>query len=428
MTSRDFLRSLLAITTSRHLGRCSSFERPVRARAIAWRFGVRQVFYILAIFIFVTGCSSAPQTGQPGGPAPAVIDIWHSLQGKEADALQVQVQTITKAHPEVLIKLNYVPEKNFVNYSYQAEAGGEGPEIFIASREIIHQLYGQGALAPTALTSQEAFPATFAAFQFGKVGYALPWMTDVPLLFFRTDVAEVPADLAELFSDKGISLVSPDTATLSAWWNGQGGRLMNAQKVSLNDPNNLAFLQQLLTWRSANVLRIDPEAVTAFADGQAPYIVAPASFAKHLTELNVPWGSLPLSDLLGGQGQSMIGTTLGIANSAIKTTPAMMVAIQMVEKALISPDVEEALQEAGRLLPANKSYYGRPEAQKGVFPQVNNALAKAWVLQGNAQEWKLIPVQDTAWSNVLGGNTTPEDALNNAQEKAEKAISVKCQP
>ena len=82
-------------------------------------------FCLLAIFLLVTGCTKTPQAGQPGGPAPAVVEIWHSLQGAEADALQGQIQTITKAHPEVIIKLKYEPEQSFVAFSYQAEAGGE---------------------------------------------------------------------------------------------------------------------------------------------------------------------------------------------------------------------------------------------------------------------------------------------------------------
>jgi multiple sugar transport system substrate-binding protein len=70
-------------------------------------------------------------------------------------------------------------------------------------------------------------------------------------------------------------------------------------------------------------------------------------------------------------------------------------------------------------------YYQRPEAQKGVFPQAKLALAKAWALEGNASEWKLMPFQDTAWSNVLAGNFTPEDALASAQGEAIKALAAK---
>ena len=381
-------------------------------------------FCILVIALLVVGCTRAPQTGQPGGPAPDVVDVWHSLQGTEAQALQAQVQMIAQAHPEVIIKLSYVPEQNFVATSYQAEAGGEGPELFIASREIIHQLYEKGALAPAAYEDQEGFPAASQGFRFGGKGYGLPWLTDVPLLFFRTDTAGVPANLTDLFSAKGgVSVTALNTATLSAWWNGQGGRLMNGGVPVLDDPSNVAFLQQLLTWKSANALRIDPAALTAFSSGQTPYMLAGASVAKSLTQLNVPWGCMLLSDLVNRQGQPLLGTTLGIANSAIKTNETMTAAIQIVEKALLTPEVEGAMQEAGRLLPANTGFYQRPEAQKGVFPQAKLAFSKAWALDGDALEWKLIPLQDSAWSNALTGSVAPLEALVSAQEQAGKILA-----
>jgi multiple sugar transport system substrate-binding protein len=367
-----------------------------------------------------------PQVGQPGGPAPAVVEIWHSLQGAEENALQGQLQAIAKAHPEVIIKLKYVPEANFVTFSYEAEAGGEGPEIFIASREILRQLYGQGALAPAVYIDQEAFPATLANFRFGGSEYALPWLTDVPLLYYRTDTAGVPANLADLFSVKGgISVTAIDTVTLSAWWNGQGGRLMNAGKPVMDDPNNVAFVHQLLTWQSAKVLRLDPNVLTAFAGGKTPYIIAGASQAKFFTQQNVPWGSLPLVEVVSGSGQALLGSTLGIANSEVKTNKAMLTAIQTVEKALLAPGVEGALMQAGQLLPANMGYYRLPEAQKGVFPQAYSALTKAWSLEGDAPEWKLIPLQDEAWSNALAGRLSPEDALTGAQGKAGNVLSAK---
>ena len=381
---------------------------------------------IFVLFILVIGCTRAPQSGQPGGPAPAVVEIWHSLQGAEADALQGQIPTIMKTHPEVIIKLKYVPEQNFVSFSYQAEAGGEGPEIFIASREIIRQLYEHGTLAKTAYIDQMAFPAALSAFQFGGVGYASPWLTDVPLLYFRTDKASVPANLDDLFSIKGgISIGVPDTASLSAWWNGLGGQLMKAGNPVLDDPSNVAFLKQLLTWRGAKSLRIDPYVLNTFASGGTPFMIAGASQAKFLTQQNVPWGSLQLVELVGGQGHPLLGTTLGIANSAIKTNEAMLLVIQIVEKALLTPEVEGAMLQAGHHLPANMGYYQRPEAQKGVFPQANLALAKAWAIDGNALEWKLIPFQDAAWSNVLTGNFTPENALASAQGEAIKALAPK---
>ena len=376
---------------------------------------------IVAILLLVTGCTRTPQTGQPGGPAPGIVEIWHSLQGAEADALQGQIETIAKTHPEVIIKLKYVPEPNFAAFSYQAEAGGEGPEIFIASKEIIRQLYEHGTLAKIAYNDPAAFPATLSAFKFGGVAYASPWLTDIPLLYFRTDTASVPANLEDLFSNKGgTSLATPDMASLSAWWNGSGGRLVNAGKPVLDDPLNLTFLKQVLTWQAAKSLRIDPSTLTTFAGGGTRFMITGASQAKALTEQNVPWGCMQLVELVGGQGQPLLGETIGIANSAIKTNAAMSPVIQTVEKALLTPKVEGAMVKAGRLLPANMEYYKLPEAQKGVFPQANIALTKAWALEGNASEWKLIPLQNAAWNNVLTGTSTPEEALARAQAEAIK--------
>jgi multiple sugar transport system substrate-binding protein len=386
-------------------------------------------FNVLMVVLLVTGCTKVPQTGQLGGPALAVVDVWHSLKEAEADALQGQIQLIMKAHPEVIIKLKYIPEQNFVASSYQAEAGGEGPEIYIASRDIIRQLYGQGTLAKAVYAYSEAYPAAMAGFRFGTEGYALPWLTDVPLLYFRTDKVSVPANLADLFLTKGgISIPTPDTATFSTWWNGQGGRLINAGNPSLDDPNNIAFLQQLLTWRSTRVLRIDSNTLTAFVGGETPFMIAGASQAKLLTQQNVPWGCIPLIDLVGGQGQPLLGKTLGIANSEIKTNEAMMPAIQIVEKALLTPEAEGALSQAGGLLPANMGFYSRPEAQKGVFPQANLVLTKAWSLEGNAPEWKLIPLQDKAWRDALAGEVSAEDSLASAQGQAGKVLTIKGQP
>ncbi len=378
----------------------------------------RRIFCILIIVFLVTGCAGAPQAGQPGGPAPAIIEVWHSLLGAQADALQAQVQAISKAHPEVIVKLRYIPEQNFAAFSYQAEAGGEGPEIFIARREIIRQLYEQGTLGKTAYMDQGSFPAALAGFHFGETEYALPWLTDVPLLYFRTDTATAPSTIAELFSSRGrVAIPAPDTATLSAWWNGQGGKLLNSGNPSLDDPGNLAFLQQLMAWQSSHTLRIDPQALTAFAGGQAPYAIAGASQAALLNQQNVPWGCVPLTDLTGGLGKQLLGLTFGIANSAI-ISDELSQPIQIVEKALLTPDVEGELVKAGSLLPANMAYYQRPEAQKGVFPQAYLALSKAWALEGNAPEWKLFPIQDAAWSSALAGNASPQDALTNAQTQA----------
>ena len=386
---------------------------------------VKILIIILAIILGLAGCGRRPQQGFPGGAAPAVVEIWHSLPGAEADALKIQVARIMDAHPEVIIKLEYIPEEKLPGTTFQAQAGGEGPDIFISTREVLHKLYSQGALAPVLATGSDAFPAVAAGFKFGDKLYAQPWLTDVPLFFYRADMVQPPAGLTDIINSKGV-LVLPalNTALIGTWWNGQGGKILSGGKPALDDPGNLIFLQQLLNWRDAKQLQVNPDALTLFTGGLNPYMIGWASQSKVLNQMGVAWGSVPLSKFLAGQGQAFIGTTWGMANSSIKSTEQLSPAIRIVEETLISPEVEGALSQVGSLAPASASFYRRPEAQQGIWPQVNKVLADAWAIQGNSPEWKLIPLQDAAWRTVILGNTSPQDALNKAQSEALKVLGI----
>lgn len=379
---------------------------------------------LLLISLFLSGCQGVIPKGENGGEAPTVITLWHTLGGAEADALEAQLEGLKKTNPEVLVKTIYVPEQNFVTRAYQAEAGGEGPEIFLAPRDILWQLYAQGDLAPVVQFTSEAFPATVAEFRFSGKLYAQPWLTDVPLLYYRKDNVQIPTNLAGLLADKGrLVLPNLNTTLLSTWWNGQGGQLSNGGKPTLDDQANLSFLQQLMSWRDAQTLQITADALSQFANGQASYTIAWASQAQILTQLNVPWGSLPMSDLLGGKGQALLGPTLGIANSDVKTIEPLDSAIQTVEKALMDPVVEGAVAQVGHRFPVNPVYYSSAAKQQEVAGQVKLVLTNAWALEGSALEWKLLSLQDTAWLDAISG-TLPQDALAKAQSGATKLYAA----
>lgn len=372
---------------------------------------------------FSTGCGRVPQ-GVPGGDAPAVIEIWHTLQGAEADNLDKQVQSIMNQHPEVLLRTKSIPEDQLAGLTYQAEAGGEGPEILIASQETITNLYTKGALAPVA-AEVDAFPGLVSPYHYGDKIYAQPWLTDIPLLYYRTDAVQPPASLTDWINAKGVTAIpSLNSRTLGPWWTGQGGKLTSGGSPSLDDPANLLFLQQLQSWRDAKFLLVDPNAQNLFIGKQAVYLIGMASQAPALTQANIPWGSIPLTNLTAGQGQGLAGTTIGIANSSIKTTAALQSSIKTVEEALLKADVEGTFAQSGTRFPASAAYYKISDGQKGVAPQVSQSLNKLWPLTGNALEWKLLPLQDAAWQSAWGG-TAPQDALTQAQTEAAKAAAVK---
>lgn len=386
-----------------------------------WLFRHKFLFgCVFALLLLGLGCGRTPQTGQPGGDAPAVVEVWHHLQGAEADALQEEVRRIMESQPEI-VKLKYVPAENFVTYSYQAGAGGGGPHIFIASQDILWRLYELGLLSPAVYVDQAAYPAAAAVFRFEGNTCASPWLTDVPLLYYRLDLAEAPESVDDLFSNKGgISLDAANTAALSAWWTGLGGQALEGGNPVLNSPNNLAFLYQLLTWQTANSLRVAPGALDAFVRGETGFVIAGAGQAQYLTGQGVVWGSMQLGDLTDGQGFPLLGPTWGIANSAVQTSEVMVPAIQSVEKALLTLEVEVAVGEGRHLLPANMAY-GQLSA---ALPQADAALRKAWVLEGNAVERKLFPLLDVAWREALAGNVTAEEALAAAQGEAVTALTA----
>lgn len=381
---------------------------------------------ITLIFIlgFMTGCNRGPQQGIPGGAAPAVIEIWHTLQGAEADNLDKQLQLIMNQHPEVLLKTKAISEEQLAKLTYQAQAGGEGPEIFIASQETLTKLYAQGALAPV-MGGSDAFTGLVSPYRYGDKVYAQPWLTDLPLFYYRTDLVQPPASLTQWIGTKGVLAIPVlNSKLLSSWWTGQGGKLVNGGNPSFDDPANMLFVQQLQSWRDNKLLLVDPNAQTLFANKEAVYMIASASQAPALTQANIPWGSVPLTGLLGGQGQGLAGSSLGIANSSIMTTDSLGPLIKSVEEALLKPEVEGAFAQSGTRFPASVAYYKTPEGQKGVAPQVAESLNKLWPLTGNALEWKLLPLQDDAWQRAWGG-TAPQDALTQAQAEALKVSAAK---
>ncbi|HHY26153.1 MAG TPA: extracellular solute-binding protein [Desulfitobacterium dehalogenans] len=390
---------------------------------------VKQLRYRILIIGFLVyalllaGCGEDPQQGLPGGAAPAVIEVWHSLAGAEAEALGKEVQKIMDGHPEVIVHLEYIEEGEIARLAYLAQAGGEGPEIFLTTSQALTELFQQGALAPV-IGNADSFIGLTSQFKYGEKLYAHPLATDVPVFYYRTDLAQLPPTLADFYATKGVlALTALDAKNLAPWWLAQGGKLAGNGQPVLQEPANLIFLQQLLAWKEGKLLVVDPNAWDLFLNAQAAYTIANASRAQGLTEA-IPWGSVPLHQLTAGQGELLAVRTLGIANSSIKSSESLSPLIRLVEEELLSSDSQWAIAKAGKRFPASSSFYSREEAQSGILRQVGLSLAQVWSLPGNALEGKLIPIQDKAWQRAWTG-VKPEEALAGAQAEAGKVLEAK---
>lgn len=364
----------------------------------------------------MTACSQAPTQGIPGGEAPDVISVWYSLTGAAEQELLKQLARINEEFPEVIVKGEYIPEGQFMEQVWNLQAGGEGPEIFITGRPIIAALYEKGAISPVLADKYAAYPAAEAVFTYNQQPFAAPLLTDVPVLYYRQDKVPVPpASLAEIVAKKQpLAVKALDFALLGPWWKAEGGNLALAGKPALDSGTNTAFLSKLLALRAEKLLTFE-QALAKFNQGEVNYLLAWASDSTALSKAGVSWGCIALNSLLFN-GKAMLAQTVGIANSSIKTIPALEESIRLVEEELLKVATQTSLHKASGKMPTADSFY-QGVGGKSLNAQVASTLKNAWFLEGYYLEWKLFPLLNQAWQNSAGGAKI-EAELAKAQQKA----------
>ncbi|AHF11046.1 MULTISPECIES: ABC transporter substrate-binding protein [Dehalobacter] len=375
------------------------------------------IMIIILSLTALTACSKGPSPGEPGGDAPAVISVWYSLDGKEEQALLAQFARINKEYPEVSVKGEKIAEADIVQQVWNYQAGAEGPEIVIARRQILDALYKKGAVSPVLADIDSAYPAARAVFTYNKQAFAAPWLTDVPLLYYRKDKVLVPpASLAEIWEKHSVIAVPGLNASLlSPWWRAEGGTLSANGVPALDSQKNRAFINNFAALRQQNQVLLDSAALARFAGGETGYLLTWASDSTRLTNIGGNWDCLSFYSLLGAKGQVLLEHTIGIANSSIKTIPVMESAIRLVEEELLKPAAEEAMFQAGGRLPVNSAYY--ESATKRFQSEVALSLQSAWYLEGSVNDWTYLDLLNSSWQNIAGG-ANMESELARIQQDA----------
>ncbi|NLI92158.1 MAG: carbohydrate ABC transporter substrate-binding protein [Peptococcaceae bacterium] len=364
------------------------------------------VAIVCVLFLFsVAGCISAPTQGKPGGEAPAVISVWYSLDGKNEEELKKQFDRINKERPEIFIKGEKVSESNFVEKVWNLQAGGEGPEIFIANRATIFALYEKGAISPALADKYHTFPSAQAVFTFNQQPFAAPWLADIPLLYYRADrVQEPPLSMNGIIEKKNtIALKTFSLDLLGAWWKAEGGVLSSNGLPLVNAQTNLAFLNKVLFYKGEGTLLFDNQALERFVRGDVNYYLGWASDRIALEKAAIPWGCVSPTSLLGAGGQVLLDHTIGIANSSVKTVPAMERAIRLAEEELLKVQTEAPMQKSAGYIPLEDAYYS--DVQPGSYHhQVKVTLENALYLEGYHPDWKFMIFENRAWANVAAGS------------------------
>lgn len=384
------------------------------------RYGIILIS-ILLIISTLTGCIQGPAQGKPGGDAPAVLSVWHSLEGNEEQELLSQLERISKDNAEFEVRGERIPEAKFVDYVWKIQAGGQGPDILIASRPLLAALYEKGAISPVLAEKAKAFASVEELFTFNQELFAAPWLTDVPLLYYRKDkVDSPPSDLNEIWIKKAsIAVPSPNTVLLSPWWQAEGGSLSLAGIPQLDSQFNLSFMEKLLYLRSEGLLIFDNQAVSMLIKGEVNYAISWASQSPVLEDSKVAWDCVSLDSVVGKNGKSLLDNTIGIANSSLKTIPAREGAIMKIQEELLKTETQIAMFRAGNRIPVNKEYYGAP--QNSFKQETAKAINNSWIPAGDLIEWHFIDIQDLSWRNIISGADAGSE-LKKAQQSALKLL------
>jgi len=356
----------------------------------------------LFLILITTGCVEAPVQGKPGGEAPVVISVWYSLEGTNEQALLKQFERINQERSEVIIKADKVAESAFVDKIWKLQAGGEGPEIIITSRPTMYALYKKGAISPVLVEDDNTYSAAEAGFVFDHQSFAASWLGDVPLLYYRKDkILEPPSSLMELMEKKSAIGIKAMSATLlSPWWKAEGGMLSLKGIPAVDDQVNGAFVRKLQFLKSEGLLYSGDQAQEKFKSGEINYFLGWSSDRLTLEHDKVEWACMAMPALLGSNANVLLDQNVGIANTSIKTVPVLENAIRLVEEELLKVSTQADMQKAGGKVPLSKHYY--EDAVSGSFEaQVAFTLEKAWILEGSAIDWTLIPLYEQKLNTPL---------------------------
>ncbi len=382
----------------------------------------RFVFILVGMIslMAISGCLQAPTQGKPGGDAPAVISVWYTLEGKSEEELLKQFKRINTEHPEVLVKGEKIPEAKIVDTIWNLQAGGEGPEIIIASRPTLFSLYEKGTISPLLADIDLTYPGAKAVFTFNQQPFAGPWLADIPMLYYRKDKVTVPPiSINEILEKKNaIATRSVDTALLSPWWQAEGGSLIADGTPTIDSPANSAFLGKLRYLRSEGLLITEGDALGKFSRGEVNYLISWVSDKSALERSGIDLGCLALCPLLGSNGKVLLDRTIGIANTSIKTVPALEQSIRLVEQELLKVETQQDMSKAKGNIPLNRSYY--EEAKSGSFEaQVGLTLGNALSMEGYYLDWKLLGIQNKSWNTIIKGAKLEEELAKGQQSALE---------
>lgn len=372
-------------------------------------------------------------------------------------SMKATINMFRKAHPDLEVKVQQLPnstdyQRNF--YKLALYSGDSSIDVFYA--DIIWT--GEFASANWVLPldsyvdesmKNEFLPNALEGCKYNGKLYAIPGRTDIPLLYYRSDIIPTPPktymELVEMskkyrkrngikygYVFQGQAYEGLVCNALEFIWN-NGGDVIKDNKVVINSPQSIEGLQQLIDIVNSDVATPDvlnfqeEDARIAFQDGNAlfmrnwPYCYNP--LASSISKVKGKFNVAPLP--LGPQGKVSRGAMGGWNYMINKNTKNPQAAWEFV-KWMTSYDMQVVDSSVGGYLPTRKDAYNDPKVLKTNIwiPDLKYIFENAKIRPVSPNYSSISEVMQQNFSNAIQCKISAKEAIENIEKDLIKIYSL----
>ena len=242
--------------------------------------------FLCAVTLVLLACTTSSfGQQQQRVPQRGRILLWHTWTGEEGAALDSMLAAYSEINPGIEVISVQIEEGSFVKRFLDRNEGGLGPDLVLASSNIIYQLAEKQQIRDLAPLKKEL--TTYLSTSLGTVSdgerlFALPFSGSTRVLFYnRTLVITPPETITALLERTGKGeIFAQSTNFIESYW-GVGaydGAIVDSQrKLVFGQGGFENWLDFLSTGRTLPGFMLDSDQDvlrTAFISGNAAYYVA----------------------------------------------------------------------------------------------------------------------------------------------------------
>lgn len=407
-------------------------------------------------FIFRLSANSAATleplaTQDKAEGAPEKKTLVFSFGGNDpGGSMKATTEAFKKANPHINVKIQQLPnstdyQRNF--YKRALYSGDSSIDVFFSDIIWTAELASSDWVLPLdgyfdASVQQEFLQNALEGCKYNGRLYALPGRTDVPLLFYRSDIVEAPPktyrELIELsnkyrsssglkygFVFQGQAYEGLVCTALEFIWN-NGGDVLQDGRIVINSPEAIEGLQSLVDIVNTGTATSDvfnfqeEDARIAFQDGNALFMrnwpYAYDLLTSSNSKVNGKFDIAPLP--VGPRGKVGRGALGGWNYMINKNTKNLDMALNFVEY-MSSYEIEVLDCCTGGNLPTRKAAYDDPRVQeanpwlKGFTSKFENTnLRPVSPLYSS-----ISTVMQANFSSAIQGKISAEAAIGNIEKR-----------